>query len=460
MSHATDFDPDLIQRYDRNGPRYTSYPTAAQFLPFTADDHRQAATRANAAHPEAPLSVYVHVPFCASPCFYCGCNRVISRDPGRPARYLSRLLREIDLQAALFQGRRVIEQLHFGGGTPTHFSDDQLATVIAALRSRFGFVRSARREFSIEIDPRTVDGGRLATLRELGFNRLSLGVQDVDPEVQAAINRVQSTEHLRALMAVARDIGFQSLSMDLIYGLPRQTPERFARTLDLVVATAPDRVALYGYAHLPAQFRAQRMIQASALPDAEARLALLQFAVRRLTDAGYVHIGMDHFARPDDGLAQAVRARRLQRNFQGYSTRAGLDLLGLGVSAISRMGDAYSQNARRLRDYEALIDVGQLPTERGRRLSAEDRLRATVIEHLMCGRTVHLDRLAEQFGIDPRQHFASALAALASAERDQLVRLRPQRIDVMPRGRYLLRALAMPFDAYLAPAGATGSRVV
>ena len=232
-----------------------------------ADDHRQAATRANAAHPEAPLSVYVHVPFCASPCFYCGCNRVISRDPGRPARYLSRLLREIDLQAALFQGRRVIEQLHFGGGTP----------------SRFGFVRSARREFSIEIDPRTVDGGRLATLRELGFNRLSLGVQDVDPEVQAAINRVQSTEHLRALMAVARDIGFQSLSMDLIYGLPRQTPERFARTLDLVVATAPDRVALYGYAHLPAQFRAQRMIQASALPDAEARLALLDDAAR--TDA-------------------------------------------------------------------------------------------------------------------------------------------------------------------------------
>lgn len=455
-----DFEPALIQRYDRSGPRYTSYPTAAQFGAFSADDHMQAVRRANAAHPDAPLSVYVHVPFCGTPCYYCGCTRVISRHPGRPLRYLARLLHEIELQAALFEGRRPIEQLHFGGGTPTHFSDDQLATVLSALRQHFGFARAAAREFSIEIDPRTVDGRRLAHLREMGFDRLSLGVQDIDPTVQAAINRLQSTEHLRALMAVARDLGFRSLSMDLIYGLPRQTPERFARTLDLVVDTAPDRVAIYGYAHLPSQFRAQRMIDDDALPDAGGRLALLQNAVKRLTAAGYVHIGMDHFARPDDALAKAARRQRLQRNFQGYSTRAGLDLLGLGMSAISRLGGAYSQNSRSLRDYEAALDLNRLPVERGRWLSDEDRLRGTVIEQLLCGRAVCFSQLSAQFGVDARQHFAAALAALAPAVQDRLITLSDERIEVTSRGRFLLRALAMPFDAYLAGPAGIGARLL
>lgn len=454
-----DFAPELIRRYDGHGPRYTSYPTAAQFGTFTAADHAAAVHRANAQHPDDPLSVYVHVPFCAAPCYYCGCNRVISTRAIRPMRYLSRLIREIDMQAVPMAGRRPIEQLHLGGGTPTHFTDAQLAMLMGALRDAFGFVPVADREFSIEIDPRTVDGARLTNLGALGFNRLSLGVQDIDPVVQQAINRPQSTEHLRALMAVARDIGFRSLSMDLIYGLPRQTLDGFARTLEMVVKTAPDRVALYGYAHLPEQFRAQRMIDPETLPDTAQRLALLQAAVARLTEAGYVHIGMDHFAKPEDSLAHALSGNRLQRNFQGYSTRAGLDLLGLGVSAISRIGGAYSQNARVLADYERCIDVGQLATQRGRWLTEEDQLRGTVIERILCGGRLDFAALSAQFGIDLRRHFASALAALAPAVKDQLIELDDQALTVTARGRYLLRALAMPFDAYLTPALA-GSRVL
>jgi oxygen-independent coproporphyrinogen-3 oxidase len=448
---ATAFDPELLRRYDVPGPRYTSYPTAQQFVAFTPAQHLRAVARSNAASPEAPLSIYVHVPFCASPCFYCGCTRVITRDAATAARYLEVLLREIELQAPLFGLKRPVEQLHFGGGTPTHFSDEQLQRVIEAIERGFGFVAPEQREFSIEIDPRTVDAARLARLVEMGFTRISLGVQDFDLQVQEAVNRVQPAEMTEALVKAARELGLSSVSMDLIYGLPRQTPETFAGTLDRVVACAPDRVAIYGYAHLPTVFKAQRQIQGADLPSAATRMRLLQLAVERLTAAGYVHIGMDHFAKPTDELALALAQGRLQRNFQGYSTRAGLDLLGLGVSSISRLGGAYSQNARGLDEYQAAITAGSLATARGLWMTEEDRLRATVIERILCGGELSFATLHAQFGVDALEHFGSALTRLAAAEQDGLIERLPDGLRVTPRGRFLLRALAMPFDQYLDP---------
>lgn len=444
-------DPELLRRYDIAGPRYTSYPTALNFHAFTPADHRRAVERANAAAPDAPLSLYVHAPFCADPCFYCGCTRVITRDAALIARYVEALLREIELQAALFGHRRPVEQLHFGGGTPTYFSDEQLQRVLDQIERCFGYVAEQRREFSVEIDPRTVDAPRLARLAALGFNRISLGVQDFDPEVQETINRVQAPELTEALIKSARQLGLRSVSFDLIYGLPRQSVEGFSRTLDRVIALQPDRIAIYGYAHLPTLFKAQRQIPTDTLPDAGTRLRLLQLAVSKLAAVGYVHIGMDHFARPGDELAQAREQRRLQRNFQGYSTRAGLDLVGVGMSSIGRLGGAYTQNARNLGEYLQAIGNGELATRRGIVLSQEDQLRAAVIERILCGRAVRYAELSARFGVDVPRHFGTALATLAQAQRDGLVQLLPDRLVVTPLGRYFLRALAMPFDAYLGP---------
>lgn len=442
-------DPELLRRYDVAGPRYTSYPTAPNFRAFSPTDHRGAVERANAAAPGAPLSLYVHGPFCAKPCFYCGCTRVITRDQARIARYVDALLVEIRMQGALFGGRRPVEQLHFGGGTPTHFSDEQLQCILERIDRCFGFVGPQQREFSIEIDPRTVDAPRLAQLATMGYNRISLGVQDFDPDVQAAINRVQPPALTESLVRSARTLGLRSVAFDLIYGLPRQTVEGFARSLDRVVDLAPDRIAIYGYAHLPALFKAQRQIAATDLPDPAMRLALVHTAVERLTGAGYVHIGMDHFARPGDELAQARDQGRLQRNFQGYSTRAGLDLVGIGVSSISRLGGAYGQNARTLVDYHAAIDGGELATRRGLVMSQEDLLRAAVIERILCGGEVHYAELGARFGVDVRRHLWEPIARLESARGDGLVESLPDRLIVTPLGRYFLRTLAMPFDAYL-----------
>lgn len=442
-------DPELLRRYDVAGPRYTSYPTAPNFRAFTPDDHRRATERANEAAPGAPLSLYVHGPFCANPCFYCGCTRVITRDLARIARYVDTLLLEIHMQGALFGGRRPVEQLHFGGGTPTYFSDEQLRCVLERIDRCFGFVGPQGREFSIEIDPRTVDAARLAQLATMGFNRISLGVQDFDPDVQAAINRVQPPALTENLVRSARTLGLRSLSFDLIYGLPRQTVKGFRRTLDRVVDLAPDRIAIYGYAHLPAMFKAQRHIAAAELPDPALRLALVHAAVERLTGAGYVHIGMDHFARPGDELARARDQGRLQRNFQGYSTRAGLDLVGVGMSSISRLGGTYSQNARTLAEYQAAVDGGELATRRGLVMSQEDQLRAAVIERILCGREVHYAELGARFGVDVRRHLWEPIARLEPARVDGLVQSLPDRLIVTSLGRYFLRTLAMAFDAYL-----------
>lgn len=449
-------DADLLRRHDRPGPRYTSYPTAAQFYALTAQDHAQACARGDA---DAPLSLYVHAPFCASPCFYCGCTRVITRDAQRMQRYVDAACTEIALQARLFDVRRPVEQLHFGGGTPTAFTDAQLGALLAQIERSFGFVAPAQREFSIELDPRTVDAARLENLARLGFNRISLGVQDFDVSVQQAVNRVQPEHLTAALVQAGRRLGLRSIAFDLIYGLPRQTLEGFTDTLDRVVALQPDRIAIYGYAHLPAMFKAQRHIHAHELPDAALRLALVQRANTRLTQAGYVHIGLDHFARPDDELAHALQHGGLQRNFQGYSTRAGLDLLGIGLSAISHIGGAYTQNARALPEYLAAVEHGRLPTSRGCVLSDEDHLRAEIIERLMCDGQVHFTPLSARHRVDVAAHFADAFARLAPAVVDGLLERGGDHLRVTARGRYFLRSLAMAFDAYLfesAPAPAPG----
>jgi oxygen-independent coproporphyrinogen-3 oxidase len=443
-------DAELIRRYDRNGPRYTSYPTALQFdSRFGPLDHAAAAARAVAAAPDAPLSVYVHVPFCASPCFYCACTKIITRQLAMADSYLLRLEREIELQSRAFGKRRPIAQLHFGGGTPTFLSIDHLSCLFGSLDRYFGLAPPAQREYSIEIDPRTVQPAALAELAALGFNRVSLGIQDFDPQVQKAVNREQSVEHVTAIVAAARRAGFGSVAMDLIYGLPQQTPASFAQTLSRVIELQPNRIAAYSYAHMPERFKPQRQIRTDQLPGAAAKLELLQLIVQRLLAAGYVHVGMDHFAHPDDELARALREGTMQRNFQGYSTHGGTDLLGLGMSAISRLADTYSQNARTLPGYYAAVDASTLPTERGIRLSADDAVRRDVIAALMCSGELHFADIERQHGIAFDRYFAAELVTLGSPEHDGLVQLREDGIRVTPQGRFLLRAIVMPFDAYI-----------
>jgi oxygen-independent coproporphyrinogen-3 oxidase len=445
------FDPDLIRRYDKAGPRYTSYPTAVQF----ADDIRArefcaAATVSNDGATAKPLSLYVHIPFCASPCFYCACTRVITRNPELADRYLQDLCLEIDRVSELFDSGRVVDQLHFGGGTPTFLSTAQLASIVTHLDRRFRLRHEPDREFAMEIDPRTVDEQRLKVLLGLGFNRLSLGVQDFDPTVQAAVNRIQSPAQTLRLIDVAKRAGLRSLNVDLIYGLPLQTPQTFARTLRVINEARPDRIAVYSYAHLPARFKAQRQIARHQLPSAANKLELFRLTVETLTAAGYVYIGMDHFALPDDELVRAQRDGSLQRNFQGYSTRAECDLIGLGMSSISRIGDTYSQNLRTLAGYHAAISAGDLATERGVRLTPDDRLRRQVIQSLMCELAVDFAAVERSHGVDFERYFSKELDSLIPLQADGLVARAGRSVRVTGRGQLLVRNIAMVFDAYLA----------
>jgi oxygen-independent coproporphyrinogen III oxidase len=402
-----------------------------------------------------PLSIYVHVPFCARPCFYCGCNKIITRNPVHAEQYLQRLRREIELQGALFDRRRNVRQLHFGGGTPTYLTMTQLAGVFEQLGRHFNIDRSAGREFSIEIDPRTLEADTLRSLAELGFNRLSLGVQDFDPQVQRAVNRQQTPEQIEQCMVEARALGYRSVSFDLIYGLPLQTVESFGQTLDTVIRMRPDRIAAYGYAHMPRLFKAQRAIHPEQLPDAETRLQLLALTVERLTEAGYVYIGMDHFALPDDDLARAMRDGSLHRNFQGYSTHGDCDLIGLGVSAIGAVGNSYSQNRKDLTGYYASLDQGRLPVERGIALSVDDLLRREVIQRLMCKGELSMREIESRYALDFSEYFANELAALNTLAADGLITSDANAIHVTERGRALLRTIAMVFDAYLPRAAST-----
>ncbi|KRA72081.1 coproporphyrinogen III oxidase [Lysobacter sp. Root667] len=446
------FDAATLRKYDRPGPRYTSYPTAPQFSTgFGEDDLRLAARASNGDPIPRRLSLYVHVPFCANPCFYCGCNRIITRDPVRGEVYLVRLYREIAMMAELFDRDREVIQLHLGGGTPNFLSPGQLEELVATLRTQFRFSDSPRRDFSIELDPRCVSPDDVAALASIGFNRASLGVQDFDPAVQAAVNRIQSIDETTAIVEACRRHGLRSVNIDLIYGLPKQNREGFARTLDAVVAMRPDRLAVYGYAHMPTLFKAQGRIAEAELPTAEAKLGLLQLAIERLTAAGYVYIGMDHFALPGDELAKAQAEGSLHRNFMGYTTHADTDLVGMGVSAISHIGDSYTQNPRDLPTWQAAIDQGRLPLVRGMRLSEDDCLRADLIQELMCQGEIPVRALERRYAIDFAEHFADALAALQPLVADGLVLLEAGQIKATSQGRLLLRNIAMCFDHYLDP---------
>ncbi|WP_129775264.1 oxygen-independent coproporphyrinogen III oxidase [Peristeroidobacter soli] len=448
-------DAALIRRYDSHGPRYTSYPTAVQFHSgFDEQSYRRVAFLSNAGAPR-PLSIYVHVPFCAKPCFYCGCNKIVTRNPAHAEQYLQRLRREIELQGALFERRRNVRQMHFGGGTPTYLTMAQLGGVFDHLGNHFSIDRSERREFSIEIDPRTLDANTLPALAGLGFNRLSLGVQDFDPRVQQAVNREQSPEQIAECMAQARALNYRSVSFDLIYGLPLQTVQSFGQTLDTVIGMRPDRIAAYGYAHMPRLFKAQRAIHAGQLPDSETRMQLLELTVERLTDAGYVYIGMDHFALPDDDLARAMRDGSLHRNFQGYSTHGDCDLIGLGVSSIGAVGNSYSQNRKDLSGYYAALDQGRLPVDRGIALSVDDVLRREIIQRLMCKGELPLREIEARYALDFSSYFAGERVALSALAEDGLITSDADTINVTERGRALLRTIAMVFDAYLPRAAST-----
>ena len=452
MAIRSAVDPDLLRRYDRPGPRYTSYPTAPQFSTgFGEAALREAALVSNGDPIPRRLSLYVHVPFCMSPCFYCGCNRIITRDLARGESYLARLYREIDMVSALFDRDREVIQLHFGGGTPNFLSPAQLQDVVDCLRRHFLFSSSPERDLSIELDPRFISASDVAALGAIGFDRASFGVQDFDPLVQAAVNRIQGIDETRAVVDACRANGFRSVNIDLIYGLPKQTIAGFSRTLDTVVAMRPDRLAVYSYAHMPNLFKAQQQIDAADLPDADTKLGLLQLAIDTLTNAGYEYIGMDHFALPDDALARAQHSGNLHRNFMGYTTHADSDLVGLGVSAISHVGSSFSQNPRDLPSWQVAIDNGRLPVARGMTLSDDDLLRADLIQQLMCQGEVPVAALERRYAIDFDAYFADALLQLEPLAADGLVRRETGRILATTQGRLLLRNIAMCFDKYLPP---------
>ncbi|WP_038050941.1 oxygen-independent coproporphyrinogen III oxidase [Thioalkalivibrio sp. ALJ1] len=462
MEQGLVFDPEILSRYDVSGPRYTSYPTAPQFHErFDDRAYAEAAQATNASGSTRPLSLYLHVPFCDTVCFYCACNKVITGNYQRAQRYLQYLEREAELQGELFSTDRKVGQLHFGGGTPTYLGDEDLRLVMATLGRHFQLDTSDDREFSIEIDPRAIRPGTIPLLGELGFNRISLGVQDFDPNVQRAVNRIQPFEVTARAVEQARANGFSSTNFDLIYGLPLQTVETYSATLERALELRPERLAIYNYAHLPELFKTQRQIRDADLPDAAEKLAILETTIRRLTDAGYVYIGMDHFALPDDELAQAQRAGTLQRNFQGYSTRAKYDLVALGPTAIGKVGNTYSQNLRDMEAYYGRLDAGHLPVFRGIELSADDRLRRDVISELMCHSRIDYASIEARHGTVFTEVFADALERLSGMEADGLVRIGSDRLDVLPRGRLLLRNVAMSFDAYLdAEAAQRYSKVV
>lgn len=450
MTQKISFNRALIEKYDRPGPRYTSYPTAPQFhQAFAMDDYRAAARASNAAETPKCLSVYIHIPFCKSLCYYCACNKIITHKTERAVEYLEYLKREIAMQAVLFDKSRKLTQLHLGGGTPTYLTSEQLADLMATLRASFNMDDSDEHEFSLEVDPRTVSPVQIHQLRALGFNRLSFGVQDFDEAVQAAVNRLQSEEQTRELVQAAREAGYKSVSVDLIYGLPLQTVQSFNTTLDKIIDMRPDRIAAYSYAHLPDLVRAQRLIRPQDMPPPERKLELLELTIERLTGAGYVYIGMDHFALPDDELALARENGTLQRNFQGYSTHADCDLIGIGVSSIGKVDNTYSQSVKELSQYYARIDAGLLPIHRGYTLSEDDCLRREVILDLMCQGRIDFGKFEDHYGIDFQAYFADALEQLAEPVADGLVAISDRELLLLPEGQLMLRNVAMAFDAYL-----------
>ena len=441
-----EFDRALIEKYDVSGPRYTSYPTVLQFDPaFGEADYRRIALASNAGAESPELSLYFHLPFCARLCYYCACNKVVTRDRDLAADYLDRLVRETELHGALYDRRRRVSQLHWGGGTPTFFSEAQLRRLMHAIDAHFTLARDDTGEFGIELDPREVRQETLPVLRELGFNRVSLGIQDFDPAVQKAVNRIQSVAQTERVIDDARRHGFRSVSVDLIYGLPFQTRATMAATLGKVVALAPDRISIYNYAHLPDRFPPQRRLDPATMPSAPAKLDLLELCIDRFTGAGYAYIGMDHFAKPTDELAKAQAAGTLHRNFQGYSTHADCDLVGVGLSAIGTIGGNFHQNAKDLDAYGAALDAGRLPIEKGLIPDADDRARRAIIMKLICGFALEF----ADFGDDFRTRYAPELRRLEEMADDGLLVVAPTGLRVTEKGRLLIRNICMVFDRHI-----------
>ena len=439
---------EMLQKFDVLGPRYTSYPTADRFVEaFTEDAYKQALEQRRVVGSGLPLSIYVHIPFCESLCFFCACNKIVTKHHERSAEYLGYLSREIDLHVAHLGAGQTISQLHLGGGSPTFFSDDELSELMSMIKR--SFVLAPGGEYSIEVDPRTVNDERLEHLSALGFNRLSFGVQDFDEEVQKAVHRIQPAEQVFSLVETARRLKFESVNVDLIYGLPKQTPESFSRTLAQIVELRPNRIALYAYAHLPERFKPQRRISEYELPAAQAKIAMLADALTAFLNAGYVYVGMDHFALPDDALAIAKRQGRLHRNFQGYSTQPDCDLISLGVSAIGRVGATYSQNAKTIEDYYDYLNQGRFPVVRGLALSRDDLVRRAVIMALMCQGELQYESINLAYLIDFKTYFASELEALKALEDTGMVVLDDNGIQVTDTGWFFVRAVAMLFDRYL-----------
>ncbi|MEI8324340.1 MAG: oxygen-independent coproporphyrinogen III oxidase [Betaproteobacteria bacterium] len=440
--------PELLRKFDVSGPRYTSYPTADRFVEtFGAADYIAALDQRRAGTVASPLSLYVHVPFCESLCYYCACNKIITKHHERAAEYLRYLSVEVDLHIARLGTGQVVSQLHLGGGTPTFLSDAELRELMDMFKRNF--ILAPGGEYSIEVDPRTVDAKRLATLKALGFNRLSFGVQDFDPEVQAAVHRVQPPEQVFALVASARALGFESINVDLIYGLPKQTPESFDRTLEQIAQLRPDRIALYAYAHLPERFKPQRRIITIELPGAPAKVSMLSRSLNAFEQAGYVYIGMDHFALPDDALAVAKRQGRLHRNFQGYSTQPDCDLIALGVSSIGRVGATYSQNVKTLDGYYDMLNHGAFPVVRGLALSNDDVLRRAVIMAIMCQGRLPFEAIESPYQIDFKRYFETEMSRLLALQEQGLVQVDEHAIQVTPMGWFFVRAVAMVFDKHL-----------
>ena len=456
MDHSTQFDLELIAKYDQSGPRYTSYPTAVQFHDgFDEAEYRRVARESNASG--SPLSLYFHIPFCDTVCFYCACNKVATKDRSMAADYLARVYEELRMQSELFDSSRVVTQLHWGGGTPTFISHDEMRELVGKTRQYFNLLDDDSGEYSIEIDPREAKGDTIRLLRELGFNRMSLGVQDFEPKVQQAVNRLQSKEETLGVLQAARDEGFRSVSIDLIYGLPLQTLETFSSTLDQILDVDPDRLSVFNYAHLPERFKPQRRIDEEELPPPQEKLDILQMTIEKLSGAGYVYVGMDHFAKPDDELVLAQENGTLYRNFQGYSTHADCDLIGLGATSIGMVGPSYAQNMRSLDEYYQRIDSGQLAVFRGVELTRDDLIRRDVITRLICHYTLSITDVEKTWSLDFKTYFADELARLGGMQADGLLTVGADSIDVLPRGRLLIRNICMQFDVYLGSKASQGS---
>ena len=448
IDQSIKFDLALINRYDKAGPRYTSYPTALELHEgFGDEDYRQQIAKSNAAG--GPLSLYFHIPFCDTVCFYCACNKIVTKNRKHAEPYLESLYKEISLLGALFDNQRVVNQLHWGGGTPTFLSFEQMQQLMTVTREHFLLKDDDDCEYSIEIDPRETNSHTIKQLRELGFNRISLGLQDFDPAVQKAVNRIQSEEQTFRVLADAKTEGFKSTNIDLIYGLPFQSVDTFADTLDKIVAAEPDRFSIFNYAHMPTRFKTQRQINEADMPSAEVKLEILQMVGQKLTAAGYVYIGMDHFAKPNDALAIAQREGTLYRNFQGYSTHSDCDLIGFGVTSIGRVGDAYIQNVKELDEYEQLIKSNKLPVYKGVTLDFDDQLRRAVITYIICHFELNFSSIEDAFSINFAEYFAKELTELAPMEVDGLITISATGIQVLSAGRLLIRNVCMVFDKYL-----------